>query len=85
MGGAKEVVIVHAEGTAEEKRTPVEAIIQSGSGFFEVATPIYEGDVVEISDPWGGIDRRLAAQVKVNDFGPQDLQHTEVVWGTARR
>lgn len=81
--GTKEVVIIHAEGTDDEAKTTVEAMIQSKSGFFEVTTPIYEGDIVEIPDPRGGTDRRLAAEVKVKDFGPKNMQHTQVIWGKA--
>jgi uncharacterized protein (TIGR02391 family) len=81
--GTKKVVIVHHEGTDSETRHEVEAHIQADSGFFAVATPIYEGDVVLIPDPRGGTDRRLAVKVAVNDFGASDLQHTEVRWGQA--
>lgn len=81
--GAKKVVIVHHEGTDSEERREVEAHIQADSGFFAVETPIYDGDVVLISDPRGGTDRRLAAKVKVNDYGPSRMQHTEVEWGRA--
>lgn len=81
--GTKQVVIVNKPGTEEEERKTVEAMIQSDSGFFEVTTPIYEGDLVEIPDPRGGTDVRLAAQVKVNDFGSSSLHHTQVKWGKA--
>lgn len=81
--GVKKVVIVHAEGTEDESRTEVEAHIQAESGFFGTSTPIYEGDIVEVADPRGGIDRRLAAKVNVNDFGSRSLQHTQVFWGSA--
>lgn len=79
--GTKKVVIVRYAGTADETRLEVEAAIQPKSGFFDVKTPVYEGDVVEIPDPRGGLDRRLAANVHVNDFGPAHMQHTEVIWG----
>ena len=81
--GAKKVVIVHHEGTDSEERHEVEAHIQADSGFFAVETPIYDGDVVLISDPRGGTDRRLAARVKVNDYGRPRMQHTRVEWGRA--
>lgn len=81
--GTKQVVIVSKPGTADEERTTVEAMIQSESGFFEVSTPIYEGDLVEIPDPRGGTDLRLAREVKVNDFGSSGLHHTQVKWGKA--
>jgi len=81
--GTKKVVIIRHEGTEDEARTEVEAMIQAESGFFDVTTPIYEGDVVEIPDPRGGIDRRLAAEVHVNDYGSKELHHTQVKWGKA--
>lgn len=81
--GTKKVVIVRHEGTEDETRTEVEAMIQAESGFFDVTTPIYEGDVVEIPDPRGGTDRRLAAEVHVNDYGSKQLHHTQVKWGKA--
>jgi hypothetical protein len=58
-------------------------IIQAESGFFAVDAPIYDGDVVLIDDPRGGTDRRLVAKVKIHDYGPFDMRHTEVEWGRA--
>lgn len=81
--GTKQVVIVSKPGTADEERKTVEAMIQSESGFFEVTTPIYEGDLVEIPDPRGGTDVRVAREVKVNDYGSSNIQHTQVKWGKA--
>jgi len=81
--GTKKVVIVHQEGTDSEERHEVDAHIQAESGFFAVETPIYEGDVVLIPDRRGGSDRRLAAKVKVNDYGSSRMQHTQVEWGRA--
>lgn len=81
--GTKTVVVVQNEGSEDEVSTETEAMIQAESGFFDIATPIYEGDIVEIPDPRGGIDRRLAAEVHVNDYGPKGLHHTQVKWGKA--
>lgn len=81
--GTKQVVIVSKPGTEDEERKTVEAMIQSESGFFEVSTPIYEGDLVEIPDPRGGTDVRMARDVKVNDFGSSNIRHTQVKWGKA--
>lgn len=81
--GSKDVEIVHAAGTDSETRTPATALIQGASGIFEVTTPIYEGDIVELDDPRGGRDRRLVAKVKVNDFGPPGMHHISVEWGKA--
>lgn len=81
--GSKQVEIVHCEGTPDESRLTIEALVQADSGFFAIDTPIYEGDVVEIPDPRGGTNRRFAATVKVNDVGPESMRHIEVAWGKA--
>jgi hypothetical protein len=77
------VRIIHAEGTADEERREVEAHVQPQAGFFEVETPIYEGDIVELDDPRGGTERRLAQEVHVYSSAPQGMAHTEVKWGRA--
>lgn len=82
--GTKQVTVIHLEGTSDEVRTDVEAMIQAKSGFFDLTTPIYDGDIVEVPDPRGGIERKLAAEVHVNDFGPEDMRHTKVVWGKSQ-
>lgn len=81
--GTKTVVVIQNEGTEDEVRTKTEAMIQAESGFFDITTPIYEGDIVEIPDPRGGIDRRLASEVHINDYGSKALHHTQVKWGKA--
>lgn len=81
--GSKQVEIIHLEGTPDESRLTAEAHVQPASGFFSVDTPIYESDVVEIPDPRGGTDRRMAAAVKIYDVGSESMRHIEVVWGTA--
>lgn len=81
--GAEQVTIVHAEGTEEERRVEVQAHVQPETGFFEVDAPIYEGDVVLVSDPRGGVERRLAGTVKIYNVGPSQVRHTEVTWTKA--
>lgn len=81
--GTKKVTIIHLEGTEDETRFETEAMVQPRSGFFDVTTPVYEGDTIEFADPRGGVDRKIAAEVKVNDMGSRQLRHTEVVWGKA--
>lgn len=83
--GVTQVTIVHAEGTDDEKRHTTEAHIQAKTGFFAVETPIYEGDIVEFADPRGGIDRKLAAEVDVNNPGGtlSNMAHIHVTWGRA--
>jgi uncharacterized protein (TIGR02391 family) len=80
---SKQVKIIHREGTSDESRLTTEAHVQPASGFFAIDTPIHEGDIVEVPDPRGGTDRRIAAAVNVNDVGPESMRHIEVVWGKA--
>jgi uncharacterized protein (TIGR02391 family) len=81
--GTEPVTIIHAEGTDEERRVEVQAHIQPETGFFEVDAPVYEGDIVLVADPRGGLDRRLAGTVKVYNVGPTHVRHTEVTWAKA--
>lgn len=78
----KSVVIVHAAGTAEETRRTTRAVIQAAKGFFDVKTQVYEGDIIEVDDPRGFVDRRTVAKVDVHD-GSAALAHLEVEWGPA--
>ena len=79
----KKVTVIRNEGTDSEARFEVEAHIQPKKGFFAVEAPIYEGDVVEMPDPRGGLERRVARIVEVFDSAPKSMQHTEVTWGKA--
>jgi uncharacterized protein (TIGR02391 family) len=82
--GTDQIVIIHHEGQEDETRREVEAHIQSKTGSFEVDTPIYEGDIVELDDPRGGRERRLAAQVDINRVrGHEDMSRIKVTWGKA--
>lgn len=84
--GITKVTIIHAAGTDDETTFEADALIQCESGFFESDTPIYESDIVVVPDPRKGPDgteRRLAKQVKKNNFGGRDMQHIKVVWGKA--
>jgi len=76
--GVQTVVIIHNEGTQDEERIDAQASIRANKGTFEVETPIYEGDIVEMDDPRGGRDRRVAVDVKVHTIHPQ---RTTVTWG----
>jgi uncharacterized protein (TIGR02391 family) len=81
--GTESVTIVHAEGTEDETRAEVEAHIQPEVGFFDIDAPIYEGNIVLVGDPRGGVDRRLAGEVKIYNVGPAHMRHTEVMWAKA--
>lgn len=79
----EEGTVIRHEGTDSEARFEVDAHVQPKKGFFAVDTPIYEGDVVVVPDPRGGVDRRIAKLVEVFDHGPKNMQNTEVTWGKA--
>jgi hypothetical protein len=77
------VRVIRNEGTDDEETFEVVAHIQPKSGFFDIDTPIYEGDIVEVADPRGGPDgraRRLAQLVEVNNNAPRGMEHIEVKW-----
>lgn len=78
------VKIIHNEGTDAEEVREAWAHVQAESGFFDLTTPIYEGDVVEVSDPRGGrdgVERRLAVKVDINRSGDAAVDHIHVTWG----
>lgn len=85
----QDVVIIHCAGTDQEQRNSVRAIVQSRSAQFDLDTPIYEGDVVELEDPRGGKRRLSVDQVDINDVrgGPafHGMSHISVKWSDARR
>ncbi|MDI9915413.1 hypothetical protein [Rhodococcus sp. IEGM 1379] len=84
-----DVQIVRNGGTAQEIRTPARGMIQPKSGFFNLDTPIYEGDVVELDDPRGGRRQLLVREVNINDNRSNPsfsgMSHTEAVWGRERQ
>jgi uncharacterized protein (TIGR02391 family) len=84
--GITRAKIIHNAGTPDEEVCEVDALIQGEAGFFEVDTPIFEGDLVEVPDPRrgpDGVERRLARKVKVNNMGPRNMHHIHVEWGAA--
>ncbi|WP_102157717.1 hypothetical protein [Zhihengliuella halotolerans] len=82
----KDVVIIHGGGTESETRTECRAIVQSSSGQFNVDTPIYEGDIVELADPRGGMRRLYVVDVDVVDLGSDPdfggMSHIRAEWST---
>ena len=81
--GVQRVVVIHNEGQPDERRTEIEAHVQPKKGFFEVDAPVYEGDVVQLPDPRGGVDRRHVNKVEWYKTGRPLLDHIEVTWGSA--
>lgn len=84
--GHETVQVIQAEGTAKEQRFSVEAHIQPEVGFVAVNTPIFEGDIVEIKDPRGDIERRCVSEVKIFEpkvNGLRGFSYIKLVWGKA--
>lgn len=84
--GVTKVTVIHNPGTDDEQRFETDAHIQAKTGFFSVETPIYEGEVVEFPDPRGGMTRKLAATVDVNNptgASFRGMEHIHVTWGVA--
>lgn len=84
--GVTTVTVVRNPGAVEEERFETEAHVQAKTAFFAVDTPIYEGDVVEFKDPRGGLARKVAAEVDVNNppgSSFRGMEHIHVTWGTA--
>jgi len=84
--GTQMVKIIRNEGGEDEEVVEVEAHVQAENAFFDVDTPLFEGDIVEVADPRRpeGVERRVVAQGKVNNFGPTEMQHITVTWGRLR-
>lgn len=84
--GITSVTVIHNADAEDEKRFEVEAHIQAKAAFFAVDTPIYEGDLVEYPDPRGGLARKVAASVDVNNPAGasfRGMEHIHVTWGAA--
>lgn len=75
--GTQQVVVIHNPGQEDEIRHEVEAHVQSSKAFFNVDAPVYEEDVLEMSDPRGGIRRVYVTEVKINQAGGgmSDMSH----------
>jgi len=81
-----DVVIVHDGGGPAERRTNSRAIIQTVSGIFDLDTPVYEGDLVELDDPRGGKREYHVKAVDITDTNGaaafDGMSHITAVWGT---
>ena len=72
--------MIHHQGQPDELRNEIEAPVQPKKCFFEVDAPVYSGDIVELADPRGGIDRRHVTEVEWYKTGRGQLDHIEVTW-----
>lgn len=85
MPGTQEVTVIHNEGQPDEERTTALCNVQTKKGFFEVNAQIFEGDVVELPDPRGGLRRLSVKEVEIVDAGPRasQMSHIAAAWGSA--
>jgi len=84
--GTEMVRVVRNPGTEDEESFEVEAHIQGKTGSFDVNTPIFEGDWVELPDPRrgeSGVELRYAATATVLRGGPENMHRVKVEWGAA--
>lgn len=84
--GTEMVTVIRNPGTEDEESFQVEAHIQGRTGSFDVGTPIFTGDYVELPDPrlgTGGVERRYVATAKVLRTGPAHTNRVKVEWGDA--
>lgn len=84
--GTEMVRVVRKPGTEDEESFEVEAQIQSRTGSFDVNTPIFTGDYVELPDPRRGetgVELRFVADAKVLRGGPENIHRVKVEWGTS--
>src|SRR5437016_3907729 len=70
----RDVTIIKNFGASNEQRVTVRGFVQAEKGFFDVKGAVYEGDVVEVSDPRGGTRQLTVSRVKVHDYGSSALQ-----------
>lgn len=72
------IIIVHAPGSANEERIDSRAIVTPNTLFFEVTARVYDGDIVEVPDPRGGMLRRTVHKVEIFQSPFSDhLDHIE--------
>lgn len=83
--GAIDVCIVRHPGTLKEERIQAKGQIEPDNGFFDIKTPIYEGDMVEVPDPRGGVRQLFVGRADpIQAGGNPDLDHIEVTWSAGR-
>ncbi|WP_442297166.1 TIGR02391 family protein [Terrabacter sp. RAF57] len=83
--GTEMVRVLRNLGTEDEESFETEALIQGKLGSFDINTPVFEGDYVELPDPRrgeGGVELRYVAKATVLRAGPEDMHRVKVEWGT---
>lgn len=76
------VTLIKKFGGPDESRQTVECSVQGKKGYFSATTPVYEGDVIEVPDPRGGLRHLHVGTVVVNAVG-SSIDHIEAIWGEA--
>lgn len=84
--GTKAVLVSPGEIRPDRAPKEFEAQVQAAKAFFDITTPVYEGDLLEWDDPRGGRKTVYAALVKVNDAGGDaaDLAHIAVTFADSK-
>ena len=59
------VVVVRSPGTADEERVDTRAIVTPEMITFEVTEKVYEGDLIEVADPRGGVIRHRVKKIDI--------------------
>ncbi len=77
----REIVLIKNFRRPDETRQAITGVIRPKCGMFAVDTPIYEGDVIELPDPRGGVRRLLVGEVEINDDPDDpDMSHIAVTF-----
>lgn len=83
--GTAMVRVIRNPGTDDEESFDVEAHIQKNTGSFDVGTPVFTGDFVELPDPRlgpDGVERRYVAKATVLQGAPDASTHrVKAEWG----
>lgn len=61
-------------------------IFNLNPGMSQLIPQIYEGDIVEVEDPRGGVDRRIVNEVRIHDPKSarfRNMRYTEIKFGKA--
>lgn len=83
--GTEMVRVLRNPGTEDEESFETEAHIQGRTGSFDINTPVFEGDYVELPDPRrgeSGVELRYVAKATVLRGGSEDMHRVKVEWGT---
>lgn len=69
--GTQQVTVIHQKEDGGEERHALEAQVQAKKAFFDIDSPVYEDDQMELDDPRGGIRAVWITDLKLNQAGGQ--------------